>query len=163
MVDIISKRDGPRPEDVRAKKLLSENAGTIRRLADQISNGGYSKMQADQARRRETPKPDGLIIHDLKARVPSDVPEPYVKVSLNNRVVLVDRTTGRQMQMLGEIRGNFLSKRLVLATADNGFFSPLDAETLSAVAHLDGVEITADFTERDLADSLETLLVPHEG
>lgn len=163
MVDIISKRDGPRLEDVKARRVLRENAGTIRKLADQLSNGGYSKMQADQARRRETPKPDGLIIHDLKAPVSTDVPEPYVKVSVNNRVVLVDRSTGRQMQMLGEIRGNFLSKRFVLATADNGFFSPLDAEVHAALAHLDGAEITGDFTDRDLADLLEGLLVPREG
>lgn len=160
MVDIFSKRDGPRLEDVKARRLLNQNAGTIRKLADQISNGGFTKMQADQARRREAPKPEGLIIHDLKARVSNDVPEPYVKVSLNNRVVLVDRSTGRQMQMLGEIRGNFLSKRFVLATGDNGFFSPLEPEMHAALAHLDGQEITGDFTDRDLAQSLEDLLVP---
>lgn len=163
MVDIISKRDGPRLEDVQARRVLRENAGTIRKLADQLSNGGYSKMQADQARRREAPKPDGLIIHDLKAPVASDVPDPYVKVSLNNRVVLVDRSTGRQMQLLGEIRGSFLSRRFVLASADNGFFSPLDAGMQAALAHLDGAEITGDFTEDQLAERLDALLVPRAG
>lgn len=163
MVDIFSKRDGPRLEDVKARRLLSQHAGTIRKLADQISNGGFTKMQADQARRREEPKPDGLIIHDLKARVSSDVAEPYVKISLNNRVVLVDKSTGRQMQMLGEIRGTFMSKRFVLATADNGFISPLDTGMHSDIAHLDRVEITKDFTERDLANSLEDLLGLHGG
>ncbi|WP_323766085.1 hypothetical protein [Marinovum sp.] len=160
MVDIFSKREGPRLEDVKARRVLQENAGTIRKLADQISNGGFSKMQADQARRREAPKPDGLIIHDLKARVSSDVPEPYVKVSLNNRVVLVDRSTGRQLQMLGEIRGGFMAKRFVLATGANGFLSPLDDEMHATLADLDGVEITGDFNDRDLADRLEELLVP---
>ncbi|WP_417524060.1 hypothetical protein [Marinovum sp.] len=163
MVDIFSKREGPRLEDVKARRLLNQNAGTIRKLADQISNGGFTKMQADQARRREGPKPEGLMIHDLKARVSSDVPEPYVKVSLNNRVVLVDRSTGRQMQMLGEIRGSFLSKRFVLATSDNGFFSPLDAEMQAVLAHLDGREITGEFTDRDLAQCLEDMLVPQDG
>jgi hypothetical protein len=163
VVDIISKRDGPRLEDVKARRVLRENAGTIRKLADQLSNGGYSKMQADQARRREAPKPEGLIIHDLKLSVSSDVPEPYVKVSLNNRVVLVDRSTGRQMQMLGEIRGTVLSKRFVLATAENGFFSPLNAEMQADLAHLDRTEITGDFTESQLACLLEGLLVPQEG
>ena len=159
MVDIFSKREGPRLEDVKARRLLTQNAGTIRKLADQISNGGFSKMQA---RRREPPKPDGLIIHDLKARVTSDVAEPYVKVSLNNRVVLVDRSTGRQMQMLGEIRGSVLSKRFVLASSENGFFSPLDPEMQAALAHLDGVEITDAFSDRDLADRLEDVLVPRD-
>ena len=42
MVDIISKRSGPRAEDVRAKKLIEENRGAITRLADQFSNGAYS-------------------------------------------------------------------------------------------------------------------------
>lgn len=159
MVDIFSKRDGPRLEDVKARRLLSENAGTIRKLADQISNGGFSKMRADQARRQQEPVPDGLIIHDQKARMQSDLPEPYVKVSLNNRVVLVDKTTGRQLQMLGEIKGNFLSRHFVLATKANGFISPLDADAHALVAHLDGVALTDDFTDRTLAETLENLLV----
>lgn len=160
MVDIFSKRDGPRLEDVKAKRLLAENAGTIRKLADQISNGGFSKMRAEQARRREEPKPDGLMIHDLKARVSNDAPEPYVKISLNNRVVLVDKSTGRQLQMLGEIRGTVLSRRFVLATKDNGFFSPLDEEMQAVIAHLDGAEISGDLTESALAEMLEHLLLP---
>ncbi len=163
MVDIFSKRDGPRLEDVKARRMLNQNAGTIRKLADQISNGGFTKMQADQARRKEEPRPDGLIIHDLKAPVTTEQPEPYVKVSLNNRVVLVDRSTGRQMQMLGEIRGGFMSKRFVLATSDNGFLSPLDAKMHAALAYLDGVEITGEFSDRDLAARLEDLLVPRDA
>ncbi|TNF18317.1 MAG: hypothetical protein EP318_18705 [Rhodobacteraceae bacterium] len=162
-MDIFSKRDGPRPEDVKAKRLLNENAGTIRKLADQISNGGFSRMRAEEARRKQGPQPEGLMIHDLKARVSTDVPEPYVKVSLNNRVVLVDRSTGRQMQMLGEIRGGFMSKRFVLATGENGFISPLDADMLAAVSHLDGAEISESFPEDALAEALETLLVPHDA
>ena len=160
MVDIFSKREGPRLEDVKAKRLLSENAGTIRKLADQISNGGFSKMRADQARRKQEPKPEGLIIHDMKARVSSETPEPYVKVSLNNRVVLVDKSTGRQMQLLGEIRGNFMSKYFVLATKDNGFLSPLEDDMLAALAHLEGADLTGDFTDSDLAQALEDLIVP---
>lgn len=93
-MDIFSKRDGPRLEDVKARRLLSENSGTIRKLADQISNGGYSRMRAEEARRRQEPKPEGLIIHDMKARPATDAPQPYVKVSINNRVVLVDKSTG---------------------------------------------------------------------
>ena len=160
MVDIFSKREGPRLEDVKAKRLLSENAGTIRKLADQISNGGFSKMRAGQARRKQEPKPEGLIIHDMKARVSSETPEPYVKVSLNNRVVLVDKSTGRQMQLLGEIRGNFMSKYFVLATKDNGFLSPLEDDMLAALAHLEGADLTGDFTDSDLAQALEDLIVP---
>ena len=163
MVDIFSKRDGPRLEDVRARRVLKENAGTIRKLADQISNGGYSRMQAEHARRNETPKPEGLIIHDLKATSHVDVPEPYVKVSLNNRVVLVDRSTGRQLQMLGEIRGSFLSKRFVLATRKNGFLSPLSEEMFAVIGHLDDAEVSDAFTENDLATTLKELLLPADA
>lgn len=157
-MDIFSKRDGPRLEDVKARRMLSENSGTIRKLADQLSNGGFSKMRADEARRKEEPKPDGLLIHDLKAHSRVDVPEPYVKISLNNRVVLVDKSSGLQLQMLGEIRGNFLSKKFCLASKENGFFSPVDDDTSAQIGHLDNVEITQDFSESDLADKLAALL-----
>ena len=158
MVDIFSKRDGPRLEDVKAKRLLSENAGTIRKLADQISNGGFSRMRTEQARRREEPKPDGLIIHDLKASSQTGAPEPYVKVSVNNRVVLVDRNSGRQLQFLGEIRGNFRARSFVMATKENGFFSPVEEDTAAMIGHLNNVAITPDFTESDLAETLENSL-----
>lgn len=161
-MDIFSKRDGPRLEDVKAKKLLSDNAGTIRKLADQISNGGFSQMQADKARRQAEPKAEGLIIHDLKQRSTDHTPKPYVKISVNNRVVLVDQSTGRQMQLLGEIRGNFLSRKLALATKENGYLAPLPDSMFEALRHLEGVEITEAFTEPDLATALEALLIPHE-
>ncbi|MGB0659809.1 MAG: hypothetical protein ACPGNV_06475 [Mangrovicoccus sp.] len=161
-MDIFSKREGPRLEDVKARRLLSENSGTIRKLADQISNGGFSRMRAEEAQRRQKPKPEGLIIHDLKARGSVSAAQPYVKVSVNNRVVLVDKTSGKQMLFLGEIRGNFLSKRFVLATKDNGFLSPLDSETVALIGHLENADLTDDFTEKDLAQTLETLLINEE-
>lgn len=158
MVDIFSKRDGPRLEDARAKRLLSENAGTIRKLADQISNGGYSRMRADEARRKQEPQPEGLIIHDLKARASTDNPKPYVKVSLNNRVVLVDANSGRQLQLLGEIRGNFMSKTFILATKENGYISPLDDDMRKQISDLENAEISPRFSELDLAHALEECL-----
>ncbi|WP_417267684.1 hypothetical protein [Celeribacter baekdonensis] len=157
-MDIFSKREGPRAEDVKAKRLISENMPVIRKLADQLSGGGYTRMRQQEAKRRETPKLDGLMIYDLKAAVRNDVADPYVKVSLNNRVVLADKSSGLQIQMLGEIRGNFMSKKLVLATKENGFFSPLDDALYALLKHLEGVEITREFTEKDLANELETAL-----
>lgn len=157
-MDIFSKRDGPRPEDVKARKLIQENSGAIRRLADTISNGGYTKMKQDEARRRQKPKPEGLIIHDLKAPSKSDAPEPYVKVSVNNRVLLVDRSNGRQLQMLGDIRGNSFARRFVLATQENGYFSPVDDEIHTAIGALDNVGLSQDFSESDLVNRLTELL-----
>lgn len=152
-MDIFSKREGPRAEDVRAKRLISENAHVIRKLADQISNGGYTAMQ--QAKTKAPPQPKGLIIHDLgNARAASD-PQPYVKVSLNNRVVLADMSSGRQLHMLGEIRRGFPASHFVLATAENGFFSPLPAEIAESLAPLDGVQITREFGEKALAAAVQ--------
>ena len=91
-MDIFSKREGPRSEDVRARKLIAENAGTIRKLADQISNGGFTKMRQDRARRNEQPKPEGLLIYTMSASTKADDPDPYIRVSLNGRVVLSDRS-----------------------------------------------------------------------
>lgn len=157
-MDIFSKRDGPRPEDVKARKLIKENSGTIRQLADTISNGGFTKMKQDEARRQQQPKPEGLIIHDLKAPSKSDFPEPYVKVSLNNRVLLVDRSNGRQLQLLGHIRGSSFARRFMLATKENGYFSPVDDEIRAAIGALDNVELSQDMSEADLVNRLTELL-----
>jgi hypothetical protein len=157
-LDIFSKREGPRPEDVRAKRLISENAGTIRKLADQFSNGGFTKMRQDQARRREEPKPEGLLIYPMSAPATPDDPEPYVRVSLNGRVVLTDVYSGRQIQLLGEIRSKVGSKRFVLATEENGFISPVNEEIRAALAPYENVELTAQFTENDIVQRFEECL-----
>ncbi len=161
-MDIFSKKDGPRAEDVQAKRMISENMPAIRKLADQISNGGYTRMRQEQAQRKQQPQPEGKLIFDMTARAHSEVPDPYIKISMNNRVVMADRKTARQLHLLGEIRGNFVSKKLALATKENGFFSPLDEEISDLIGHLDGVEITRDFTESDLATQLEELLIPND-
>ncbi len=149
-MDIFSKRDGPRREDVRAKRLISENAGTIRRLADQISNGGFTKMRQDQARRKEEPKLDGLLIYTMSAPARSNDTDPYVRLSLNGRVVLTDSISGRQIQLLGEIRNKFGSKRFVLASEENGFISPVSDEIREQLSQFDDVELSAGFTENDI-------------
>ncbi len=157
-LDIFSKREGPRAEDVKAKRMISENMPVIRKLADQISNGGFTQMRQQQAERNKEPQAEGKLIFDMKARATVDEPEPYVKVSLNNRVVLADRKSARQLAMIGEIRGNFLSRKLFLATRENGFISPLDEELLGCIAQLEGVEINTDYTEEELVVTLEQLL-----
>lgn len=157
-MDIFSKRDGPRAEDVRAKRLISENAGTIRKLADQISNGGFTKMRQDQARRKEESKPEGLLIYTMGASARSDDPEPYVRVSLNGRVVIADRNTGRQLEFLGEIRREAGSKRFALASAENGFISPVSNEIRELLAQYDSVELSANFTEEDIVQSFGKVL-----
>src|SRR4051812_42963893 len=86
--------------DVEAKRLIEQNRGTIERLADQLSNGAYSASRAPKAE----PQAQGLIIHVLGGKAESTTPEPYVRISHNDRVVVVDHETGRQLHYLGEIR-----------------------------------------------------------
>ena len=42
MVDIISRKDGPRREDAAAKRMIDANRATITHLADRLTQGGYS-------------------------------------------------------------------------------------------------------------------------
>ncbi len=160
---IFSKREGAhserqRSKDVRARKLISENAGTIRKLADQISNGGYTKMRQDQARRKEEPKPEGLLIYSMPERTVADDPDPNVRVSLNGRVVLYDRTSGRQIQLLGQILRKGGSRRFVLATEENGYISPVSSEIQALLAPYDSRAIGAEFTEEHIAGIFRTCL-----
>ncbi|SCB40436.1 hypothetical protein [Rhizobium hainanense] len=156
MVEIISKRDGPRREDAEIKQLIERNRSVITRLADQISNGAYS---ANRLARPEPPKPLGLIIHHTGAGSTSaEVASPYVRISLNGRVVIVDRNTGRQIQYLGEIRRRNGIEAFVLATKENGFISPLDETLIAALCDFDGRTIAPDYSEERLAQELGSVL-----
>ena len=148
MVDIISKRDGPRREDVAAKRLIAKNRPTIARLADQLSGGGYSAMRQPP----KPPEPDGLVIHDLAGKRPAEsTHSDYVRISLNGRVALVDGGTSKQIHFIGEIRDSANGEIFVLATAQNQFFAPLDAELAKCLADLDQKLIDEKFSEDDLS------------
>ncbi|MDK1389443.1 hypothetical protein QN219_22965 [Sinorhizobium sp. 7-81] len=156
MVEIISKRDGPRREDAEIKQLVERNRGVITRIADHISGGAYS---VNRMARPEIPKARGLIIHHTGAGSPSSEEAcPYIRVSLNGRVVVVDRNTARQIQYLGEIRRRNGADVFVLATKENGFVSPLDATSAVALAEFDGRPLRPDYTEEQLAGELGSTL-----
>ncbi len=154
MVDIISKRSGPREEDMRARSLIEKNRGTITKLADQLSNGAYSESK----RPVEAPQPSGLIISDLGAGKSADEPQPYVRISPNRRVVVVDMETSRQMHHLGELRRINGQITFILATRENGFFSPLDQEIADRLVTLDGAVLGPERAEDAFASELESAL-----
>ncbi|MDH3659118.1 MAG: hypothetical protein OEU92_03650, partial [Alphaproteobacteria bacterium] len=110
VVDIISKRDGPRREDVTARRLLGENRGTIHKMVDHLTGG----QLRSQAQKPAAPKQEGLIIHTGRAIDSRDAARPYVRVSVNGRVVIADQETSRQLHFLGEVRGPRRSQRFVL-------------------------------------------------
>ena len=154
MAEMQSRGTGPRREDVAAKQLIERNRATIERLADQLSNGAFSASR----RPRPEPQPDGLMIHVLGGRPESETPRPYVRISPNDRVVLADHATGRQLDFLGQIRRDGGKRRFVLATRANGFFAEVAADRASSLADLDGAQLTADFGEDRLAAEIGSRL-----
>ncbi|RAI04284.1 hypothetical protein DLJ53_07525 [Acuticoccus sediminis] len=136
MVTIISKSDGPRRDDVAAKRFIEQNRSTITRLADHLTQGAYSANRAaEQARVLVEPPSAG----GGRAPVSIDNPVPYVKLSPNGRVLLVDLNTARQLEFLGEVRRRDGRSAFVLASAANGFISALDEDTAARLADLDGM------------------------
>ena len=147
MVEIISKRDGPRREDVQVKRLIEQNRSTIVRLADQISGGGYSASRQP----RQQPKAEGLIIHVGGSAATASEASPSIRVTMNGRVISKDQNTGRQLHHIGDIRNRDGDQIFVLATKQNGFFSPVDGTVAAARAELDGAHLTATYGEEQLA------------
>ncbi|TIM28993.1 MAG: hypothetical protein E5Y61_21835 [Mesorhizobium sp.] len=147
MVEIISKRDGPRREDAQVKRLVEQNRSTIVRLADQISGGGYSASRKP----RQQPKAEGLIIHVGGGAAPVAEAKPSIQVTMNGRVISKDRNTGRQLHHIGDIRDRGGDQVFVLATKQNGFFSPVDEIVAEALADMDGSRLAAAYTEEQLA------------
>lgn len=151
MVDIISKRDGPRREDVAAKQVLRKNRGTIHKMMDHLTGGQLSSRQQRPA---SAPEPEGLIIHTGRATDARETARPYVRISVNGRVVVADQETSRQLHFLGEIRGPRRSQRFILATKENGFYALIDDDLRENVIDLDGKEISRDFSEDNLIETL---------
>jgi hypothetical protein len=159
VVHIISKRDGPRREDVEAKRVIQQNRGTIEKLANHLSAGRYGEM------RRAAAEPVAAEVFEKTLHsgyTPGSQPavlRPYVRISPNNRVVVADLASGRQLHYLGELRGRRGAQRFVLATRANGFHVPLEDELAGRLADLDGREMAADDADarlkRDIADRLD--------
>ena len=147
MVDIISKRDGPRREDVPLKQLIEQNRGTITRLADQISGGSYSASKMPQPK----PQAQGLIIHVGSSRQTAAEILPTIRVSMNGRVIAVDFNSGRQLHHIGDLRRRDGVDVFVLATKKNGFIAPVDEAIAESLAGLDGARVDAAYTEDRLA------------
>lgn len=155
-MDIISKKSGPRREDLQAKHHINQNWGTIEKLADQISGGRYS---ADKAKKTAPPpQSSGKIIIDQAARATPDVAKPYLRVSVNGRVVVADLNSGRQLNFLGQLKRVSGVMHFVIATKENGFFSPIDDETFDLISDLADKVINRDFSEKDLERELQTRL-----
>jgi hypothetical protein len=151
MIDIVSKRTGPRPEDERARRLIEANRPTIEKLADRLTNGAWSARKQPAP---TTPEPQGLIIHTARATARTAPARPFVRVAVNGRVSVVDLDTGVQMHHLGDVRRQDGRSRFRLATRANGFFSPVDPEIAAALADLDGHVLDGRDGERVLVEAI---------
>lgn len=148
MVEIFSKQSGPRREDVAAKRLIDQNRTTIERLANHLSGGDYKARLKPPA----APQPSGFILHDMSGGARAVPASPYVRISQNDRVVLVDGETSKQMHFLGEVRySGPVERRFVLATEENKFHFPLDEDLCRKLAEIDLKSITDTYSEEDLA------------
>ena len=150
MVEIFSKRDGPRREDVQVKRLIERNRGVITKLADQLSNGRYSELRKP----RPKPQAEGLIIHIGNSERPEPHPEPRVRVTANGRVVAVDIASGRQLKHIGDIRDRRGTKIFILATSANGFIAPLEDDVIRLLTDVDGVAIGPSYSKTELASDI---------
>lgn len=155
-MDIHSRHSGPRAEDKQAKAHIQRNWGTIEKLADTLSGGKYSADKAKKA--APPPQAQGLIFVDqARPRLP-DVPVPYLRISINGRVVLADTGSGVQMHFLGEIKRMNGDRVFKLATAENGFIAPLAPEVFDKIADLANRTISRAYSEDDLADDIKARL-----
>ena len=155
-MDIHSRLNSQRPEDKRAQDHVRRNWGTIEKLADTLSGGKYSADKAKKA--TPPPQAQGLIIVDQARPQLPDVPAPYLRISMNGRVVLADNNSGIQLHFLGQIKRVNGAARFVVATAENGFITPLADEIFAKIADLANSVINQSYSEDNLADDIKTRL-----
>ena len=155
-MDIHSRLSSERPEDKRAQQHIKRNWGTIEKLADTLSGGKYSADKAKKA--APPPRAQGLIIVDqARPRLP-DAPVPYLRISMNGRVVLADTSSGIQLHFLGQIKRVNGEQRFFIATAENGFIAPLEPALNDKIADLANLTINRGYSEDDLAEGIKTRL-----
>ena len=143
MVYIISKRDGPHREEVAAKDFLQKNRSKIDAVANHLTGGRWQELRNPAPSPR--PQPSGKLWSTSPAR-PREA-EPYVRISLNGRVVIADLASGRQLHFVGELRGRGQSRYFALATRENGSFEALDDGLCQFLADLDGVSVPDEVSE----------------
>jgi hypothetical protein len=163
MVHIISKRDGPRREDVAAKTFIEKNRATIDSLANHLTAGRWGELRNPAP--AQMPAPSGKLWFTPPSRPQEAM--PYVRISLNDRVVVADLASGRQLHFIGEIRGASRARRFTLATQENGFFAPVDDGLRQVLADLDGLALPDASSEERLKQDIAARLgfdkVPEEA
>lgn len=146
MVHIISKRDGPRREELVAKDFIQKNRTKINAVANHLTGGRWQELRNPVP--PPQPQPSGKLWYTPPGR-PREA-EPYVRISLNGRVVIADLASGRQLYFVGELRGKGQSRYFALATRENGMFEALDEGLCKFLADLEGVSVPDESSEEHL-------------
>ncbi|MFB9262901.1 hypothetical protein ACFFWD_06900 [Bradyrhizobium erythrophlei] len=146
MVHIISKRGGPHREQVAAKAFIQKNRTKIDALANHLTGGRWQQLRNPAP--PPQPQPSGKLWYTPPGR-PKET-EPYVRISLNGRVVIADLASGRQLHFVGELRGKGQLRYFALATRENGIFEPLDDGLCKVLADLEGVGVPDEVSEEHL-------------
>lgn len=153
MVTIISKQDGPRKGEAEVKDIIKKNRGTIEQIANALS-GGAMRPKAEPT---APPQASSTTVSYRKTSSEGDA-RPYIRISLNGRVVVVDFETGSQLHHLGDIRGKREAARFALATKANGFFAPIDVSLQDKLTGLDGTAVPDAAAEEKLKLDIAELL-----
>jgi hypothetical protein len=137
-MEIISKRDGGDRREREFRRVLQENRHTIGGLAKQLTqNSMPTRPKAEiLAVVEEASRSFGYVGNGAGREI-----EPWVRISPNDRVILMDVTTCRQIAYLGVLCGRGDARTFVLATHENGFIAPLDDERTNALRDLDGCRV----------------------
>jgi hypothetical protein len=146
MVNIISKRDGPHREEVAAKDFIQKNRTKIDAIANHLTAGRWQELRNPAP--APQPQPSGKL-WSTPPGGPREA-EPYVRISLNGRVVIADLASGRQLHFIGELRGRGRSRYFALATRENGIFEPLDEGMYKVLADLEGLSVPDEASEERL-------------
>jgi hypothetical protein len=146
MVHIIAKQEGPRSQDAAARAFIEKNRTTIASIANHLSGGRRRAM------RKPASAPQSEASGKLWFTAPGQPrePSPYLRISLNGRVVVADLDSGRQLHFIGDIRGAGPARRFALATRENGFFAPLETDLQHALSGLDGMALPDTAAEERL-------------
>lgn len=146
MVTIISK-GGPDKKTAEARKLVEDNRSTIQNMVNYLGGGAAGRQARSTPAPADTPEHRAMF-RRFSASLPAgnDEIKPYLRISLNNRVIIADSNSARQLHFLGELRGKDAVRRFVLATRENGFIAPLDDDLREKLADLDNSFLPSDAT-----------------
>ncbi len=148
MVYIITKNDGPRKEDVAAKKFIESNRATIDRLANHLSGGRWQDIK--RARKARAPVVESAR-KSFAGYAPAGRSTSTRPMFASARTTASSSSTRRPAVRCSSSVNSGQSaagRYFRLATRENGFFDPLDDDLRGLLSNLDGLVLPEETEER---------------